>query len=123
VEEQEAYMEQYDFVTAHASFLEGKGRYAGAAELYLQEGRTLYAIELLLKDSTNRISGTKATKVLMEKLWSHLSFGVQPNFDGSEESGELNELFRFLKLLNPVDFDSKDKQEVIILVLWIPSVR
>jgi hypothetical protein len=112
MEEQEAYMVKFDFVAAHASFLESKRRYAGAAELYLQEGQTLHAIELLLKDSTDRISGTKAKKVLMEKLWSHLSFGVQPNFDGSEESVELHELFRFLKLLNPVDLDSKDRHEV-----------
>jgi hypothetical protein len=101
-----------DFGAAHASFLESKGRYTEAADLYLQEGRPLYAIELLLRDSSNQIALDKATKFLLQRLWRHLSFGVEPKFDDSEQSRELKVLFRLLEQLNPKSLDAKDKREV-----------
>jgi len=118
VEEQEAYMVEHEFVSAHASFLERKRRYAEAAELYLREGRTLYAIELL-RDSTGRTSRARARDVVMERLWFHLSFGIQPNFDGSDESIELKELFRFLKLFIAVELDAKNIPEVVVLFIYL----
>ena len=109
-EEQEEYMEDLDFGIPHANFLKRQGKYAEAADLYRREGHALYAITLLLKDSSRENSMRKATEILLESLWFHLSFGVQPDL----HSSELSKLFGLLNQLNLDVSHPKVTQEVSV---------
>ncbi|THH16781.1 hypothetical protein EW146_g3907 [Bondarzewia mesenterica] len=110
-EEQEDFMRDLDFGLAHAQFLEKNGKYVDAAEHYIQEGRIMYAIEILLKDSSNPEALRKAKSHILSRLWIHLSFGVHPNSLSVESDLEVQDLFEHLAKLSPDALDPDDRRE------------
>ena len=105
-------MLELDFGIAHAQFLEKKGRYAEAAELFHKEGRTLYAIELLIRDAANKQSVRKALEYVVKALWSHLSFAVQP---WTRNADEIQRLF---ELRAQLGYDAVDSQDSLGLEVY-----
>ncbi|PSS06635.1 hypothetical protein PHLCEN_2v3591 [Hermanssonia centrifuga] len=89
------FMDNYDFNVARVNLLESTGRIAEAAELHLNEGRTVEAIRLFIQDSADPDSQRRAEECLLQGLWKQLSFGVhiKPDADISNTPlGELMEL-------------------------------
>ncbi|KAF5345183.1 hypothetical protein D9758_009704 [Tetrapyrgos nigripes] len=72
------YLGDRDLDVARAAVLAENGRYEEAAQLCLEEGRTLEAIELLLRVPSNKESAQRARDYILKGLWDHLSFGVVP---------------------------------------------
>lgn len=72
-------MEDYGFDFARADLLEKAGKLVDAAELHLAEGRTIKAINLLLKDDKDERALPRAASYVLEGLWKCLSFGIKPN--------------------------------------------
>ena len=71
-------MEDRGFDTVRAQFLEHLGRFSEAAQIYLEEGQTIKAIPLLLKDRHSPQSAERASLSLLEGLRNRLPFGSSP---------------------------------------------
>lgn len=68
-------MEDRGLDTARAKFLEQVGRFTEAAQIYQDEGQTVKAISVLLKDSHKPDAAERASLSLLEGLRRRLSFG------------------------------------------------
>ncbi|KAF8641227.1 hypothetical protein AX17_000861 [Amanita inopinata Kibby_2008] len=90
------YCEDMGLDSARAILLSSLGRYAEAAECFLEDGRPLDAIDLLLKDSCNMSSTKKACSYAIQGLWKEMPFGARP--DGSSTL-----TLRYLDILNRVN--------------------
>ena len=75
VDEELEFCEDYDLDIAKASLLIAKGDLAGAAQLHMEEGRTMEAISLLLKDKDSETSQSKAADYILEGFWALGLFG------------------------------------------------
>ncbi|KAJ7237490.1 hypothetical protein B0H12DRAFT_1238227 [Mycena haematopus] len=82
-EEALEYLEERGLDVAHATLLESLGRFCDAAEVHLEEGRTLDAIKLFLRDRHNEDSICRGAKCILQSLWRQLSFAVLPKEDPS----------------------------------------
>lgn len=72
------YLDDRDLNDARAVVLQSAGRIEEAAELYLQENRTLEAIMLFLSEPENGTFMKRAAQCVIEALWESISFGVMP---------------------------------------------
>ena len=90
------YMNDYDLHVSRALLLEKKRQYFEAAECYLQERNSLEAIRLLLLDSRNDRSKSKAAQCILEGLWSRLSFGAP---EKNLEDPELVKLLEYAEIM------------------------
>ena len=86
------FMEDYGFDVARATLLESSGRFSEAAELHLEEGRPLQAIQLFMRDWEDSSSRQRAEECVLHGLWQHLSFAVLPK--GGYERSDLGRLLR-----------------------------
>ncbi|KAI6022543.1 hypothetical protein BKA83DRAFT_1216703 [Pisolithus microcarpus] len=77
-EEELEFLETYGLDAALVALYESHGKYVEAAELHLIEDKPLHAIKVLLKDKTNQHAMWRAADILLECLWKHCSFGVEP---------------------------------------------
>ena len=77
VEEQLQYLEDFDLDVSRAALYEKIGNFPAAAGVHLTEGRTLDAIRLFLKDSSNPTSILRGKDCILHGLWEHLSFGTK----------------------------------------------
>ncbi|KAH9949530.1 hypothetical protein B0H21DRAFT_881892 [Amylocystis lapponica] len=109
------YMDDYGFNIARISLLKKLGRYAEAAEIHLEEGRTIEAIHLFLRDKQNTQSVRRASRSLLDGMWRNLSFGVDPNSDLASSNTTLRDLRPFLDGLDITDLDEQTCDEVNIL--------
>ena len=85
-------MEDYGFDVARVALLEGSGRFAEAAELHLEEGHPLQAIQLFMRDWEDSSSRQRAEECVLHGLWQHLSFGVVAR--GGYKRSDLGRLLR-----------------------------
>lgn len=69
-------METFDLDIARATMLETLGRTSEAADLHLEEGRTLEAITLLIADPNNQELVRRGSEWLLQGLWKNLSFAT-----------------------------------------------
>lgn len=69
------FLEDCGFDAARATILESRGRIIEAAELYYYEGRSREAIHLLLRDTSNPSSLSRAAEYTLNELWKQYSFG------------------------------------------------
>ncbi|KAF7340216.1 UvrD-like helicase ATP-binding domain-containing protein [Mycena venus] len=77
-EEALEYLEERGLDVAHATLLESLGRFYDAAEVHLEEGRTLEAIKLFLRDRDNEHSIRRGTQCILQSLWRQVSFAASP---------------------------------------------
>ncbi|KAJ7743864.1 hypothetical protein B0H16DRAFT_1889844 [Mycena metata] len=82
-EEALEYLEDRGLDVAHATLLESLGRFSDAAEIHLEEGRTLDAIRLFLRDRSEQ-SMYRGVRCILQSLWQRVSFAVLP--DGGDPS-------------------------------------
>ncbi|KAJ3514932.1 hypothetical protein NLJ89_g2078 [Agrocybe chaxingu] len=75
IDDQLEYLEDFDLDVSRAALLENLGRFREAAEVHLDEGRTLDAIRLFLMDE-NEDSILRGQDCIVRGLWEHASFGV-----------------------------------------------
>ncbi|KAJ6498051.1 P-loop containing nucleoside triphosphate hydrolase protein [Mycena vitilis] len=80
-EEALEYLEDRGLDVAHATLLESLGRFCDAAEVHLEEGRTLEAIKLFLRDSSNKHAMRRGAQCILQSLWQRVSFAVLPHVD------------------------------------------
>ncbi|KAJ7801958.1 hypothetical protein B0H14DRAFT_3782099 [Mycena olivaceomarginata] len=73
-EEALAYLEDRGLNFERATFLEWLGKFSDAAEVHLEGGRTVMAIQLFLKDQNT----ARASESVLQGLWEKLSFAVVP---------------------------------------------
>ncbi|THU96851.1 hypothetical protein K435DRAFT_754482 [Dendrothele bispora CBS 962.96] len=95
------YLDDRDLDIARAAVLAAHGRYEEAADLCLAEGKTLEAIELLLKIPASEKSAQKARDYILKGLWQQLSFGVMP------ESLQPTSILRLLELASRANNGSR----------------
>ncbi|KAJ7843035.1 hypothetical protein B0H13DRAFT_2364932 [Mycena leptocephala] len=74
-----AYLEDRGLNLERANFLEWLGKFSDAAEVHLEEGRTLRAIQLFLKDQNT----ARASECVLHGFWEKLSFAVVPHTQDS----------------------------------------
>ncbi|KAF6765917.1 hypothetical protein DFP72DRAFT_996790 [Ephemerocybe angulata] len=75
VEEQLEYLEDNILLDdCHAAVLADLGRYQEAADIHIEEGRTMDAIRVLLEDKENRESIRRANDYILRGLWQNNSF-------------------------------------------------
>jgi hypothetical protein len=69
------------------------GRLKEAAELHLEEGRQLEAINLFLKDREDSDAQRRARECILQGLWDHISFGIpRTSLQGNDTVVQLLEL-------------------------------
>lgn len=90
-------MDERGLDSARAEFLEQLGRFSEAAQIYLDEGQTIKAIPLLLKDNGNLDATERASVSLLEGLRRRLSFGTSPSSQVARSDDVLTDLCRMLK--------------------------
>ncbi|KZT68439.1 hypothetical protein DAEQUDRAFT_671296 [Daedalea quercina L-15889] len=73
------YMDDRGLDPARAALLEQLGRFSDAAQVHLDEGRTLEAIPLFLRDRQNPHAHERASYCLLDGLRRRLSFGINPS--------------------------------------------
>jgi hypothetical protein len=93
IEEELEFAEEYDFDVARAEILENQGRLGEAADLHAEEGRTLKAIDLYLRDESSDECLEKAQTSLLAELWKEFSFGAVPDPTDKAHSQQLRDLF------------------------------
>ncbi|KAH6917671.1 hypothetical protein BKA70DRAFT_1139349 [Coprinopsis sp. MPI-PUGE-AT-0042] len=77
VEEQLEYLEDNVLLDeCHAEVLIELGRYQDAADVHLAEGRTLEAIQTLLRDEVSEVSAKRANGCILQGLWQNVSFAM-----------------------------------------------
>lgn len=72
------YMDDRGLDLARATLLQQLGRFAEAGEVLLNEGRTLQAIHLFLKECRSAATAERASQCLLDGLRQRLSFGISP---------------------------------------------
>nr|GAT46622.1 predicted protein [Mycena chlorophos] len=80
-EEQLEYLEDRGLDDARASLLESLGRYSDAAQVHLEEGRTVEAIKLFLRDLTDDASVRRGIDCVLQGLRDRITFNVVPSPD------------------------------------------
>ncbi|KAJ7293966.1 hypothetical protein C8J57DRAFT_1444990 [Mycena rebaudengoi] len=85
-EEELEYLEDRGLDVAQATLLESLGRFAEAAELHLEEGRTFEAIKLFLQDQTTESSMRRGMECVLQGLWQRISFAIVPEDEDSSIS-------------------------------------
>jgi hypothetical protein len=101
------FTETYDLDVARAGLYEAVGRLSDAAELHLEEGRTLQGVRLFLKDTSSQNSMLRAKECVLHGLWQKLSFGVHIKVNGVAQ--DVQEL---LTLADQLQLRSSDRDEV-----------
>lgn len=97
------FLEDYDLDIARADMLLEAGRYAEAADIYLQEGSTIHAIRALIKDDNPDLNSWRRAKdCTMDELRKCLSFGIRPEQESEEMRKRMSDLFRLLAQVNNV---------------------
>jgi len=81
-----------------------------AAEIHLEEGRTMKAIQLFLMDRNNATSMRRGYECIVQQLWRHLAFGISRK--SASENPIVLELLEFGKQLNVGLLDSSATDEV-----------
>ncbi|TFY76337.1 hypothetical protein EWM64_g7674 [Hericium alpestre] len=111
IDEQLEFVTDYDLDVARAEILVAEQRFAEAASLHLEEGRTMVAVRLFLKDQdevSKEHSLDKAKECLFNELWRHFSFDVVPDPDNLGDT-TFKEL---LQLLAKSNLGSRDQREM-----------
>lgn len=108
-EEKVEFMVEHDFGVAHAEILESQRHFSQAADLRLQEGDIIYAINLLVQDRDSSASAKRAGALVLEDLWRTLSFAVLRTNDNVER---LRTLFDFVNQLGAEALSPSQRQEV-----------
>lgn len=103
MEEKLEFLEDYDLDIARADILLEAERYGEAAEIYLQEGRTIEAVRAFIKDDTSDLSSWRRAKdCAMDELRKCLSFGIRPDEESEEMRKTMSDLFRLVGQVNNV---------------------
>ena len=76
VEEELNYLEDKCLDGPRVLILQSQGRFIEAAEVQLNRGKLISAIQLLLSDSTNEAAIQRAATLALDNLWGECSFGV-----------------------------------------------
>jgi hypothetical protein len=111
VEELE-FVRDRDLDVAEVNILEQAGRYREAADLHIRENRVLDAVDVLLKDNNSGEATQLATQILLEAIWSILSFGVTPDGLDGDASAKLRKIRQLIERLDLQSLDAKIRQEV-----------
>lgn len=102
------YLEDMDLDVAQATLLESMGRHLEAAEIHLTEGRTLEAINILLKAKNNVDTMQLAKAYILQGLWKELSFRVS----FKEANPEILQYIELSKSLDLSILTARDSAEV-----------
>ena len=76
VEEELNYLEHKCLDGPRILILQSQGRFIEAAEVQLNRGKLIPAIQLFLRDSTNEVAIQRAATLALDNLWEECSFGV-----------------------------------------------
>lgn len=87
MEKQLEYLEGFDLDVPKAALLENLGKFAEAANIHLEEGRTMEAIRLFLMDPNDSLSIQSGISCILQGLWEKISFGIRDigKLDGASE--------------------------------------
>lgn len=113
IEDELAYLEDFDLDVSRASLLENLGKFEDAADIHLAEGRTLDAIRLLLMDKNNEHSIRRGYHCILQGLWEKVSYGVK----GLDRIEQVVRLLKLASSLKVSDIESLDIDEVRALIL------
>lgn len=103
MEEKLEFLEDYDLDIARAGILSEAGRYAEAADIYLQEGSTLDAIRAFIEDDAPDLNSWRRAKdCAMDELRKCLSFGIRPEEESEKMRRRMSDLFKLLGQVNNV---------------------
>lgn len=99
VDEQLEYLEDNVLLDdCHAAVLAELGRFQEAADIHMEEGRTMDAIKVLLQDKGNSESTRRANTYILQGLWQTTSFSHKIKDDDTEA-------ISLLSLASKVDTD------------------
>ncbi|KIM51667.1 hypothetical protein SCLCIDRAFT_33255 [Scleroderma citrinum Foug A] len=75
-EEELDYLEKKRLDDPRILILQSEGRFIEAAEVELDRGKPMQAIQLFLKDFTSEVAIQRAAAIALDNLWQECSFGV-----------------------------------------------
>ncbi|KAI0061021.1 P-loop containing nucleoside triphosphate hydrolase protein [Artomyces pyxidatus] len=116
LEEKLEFVLDHDLDIAHAEILTDEGRFAEAADLHMQEGRTLDALRLYLRDRSSQKSLDKAKDCLLEALWGAFSMGVSRDPGDVTPAKSVQELFELVEKLDDATFSPRDRREIQMFI-------
>ncbi|KAK7064824.1 UvrD-like helicase ATP-binding domain-containing protein [Favolaschia claudopus] len=109
-EEALEYLEERGLDVAHATLLESLGRYSDAAEVHLEEGRTLEAIKLFLRERDSEESIRRGAECILQGLWRKISFAVSPDM----EDPSLLQLLDFATKAEALTLSENQRNELLM---------
>lgn len=88
------FMDDYGFNVARVELLERYGRLREAAEIHIAEGRTIEAIQLLLRDKAAAESQFLLERILLKSIRQYFVFGMPLRIEEDATRSQLQHLLR-----------------------------